>query len=210
MNFNNASFVTSATKPPGYPEDLYPEIAVIGRSNVGKSSLMNSLFQRRSLVKVSRTPGRTQLINFFSVDNKLMVVDLPGYGFAKVPKKIKQQWRPMIERYLTGRNNLEACLLLLDIRRLPSEDDLMMWDWLLQFEERLTVPVATKVDKLSKQKRRNQLQRIANMLDVPTEAIIPSSAKTNAGRDKLRQLLTSLCWHSGDEENEETPAQSEE
>ncbi len=194
VNFNNATFVKSATKPANYPPEQTPEIAVIGRSNVGKSSLMNSLFRRRSLVKVSRTPGRTQLINFFSVDDKLMIVDLPGYGYAKVPKSVLRQWRPMIERYLTTRPSLVACLLLLDVRRLPSEDDLMMWDWLHQFDERLIVPVVTKVDKLSKQKRHPQLQRIANMLDTPTEAIISSSAKTHAGRDKIRQLLTSLCW----------------
>lgn len=200
VNFQNASFITSAVKPKGYPPGDNPEVAVIGRSNVGKSSLMNSLFQRTNLVKVSRTPGRTQLINFFDVDEKLTVVDLPGYGFAKVPKAIRRQWRPMIEGYLTGRPNLVACFLLLDIRRIPSEDDLDMWNWLLHFD-RLTVPVATKVDKLSKQKRRNQIQRIANVLDVPAEAIVLSSSKTHAGRDKLRQFMSSLLWTEEPEED---------
>ncbi|TNE48952.1 MAG: YihA family ribosome biogenesis GTP-binding protein [Deltaproteobacteria bacterium] len=207
VNFQNASFVTSAVKPKGYPPADRPEIAVIGRSNVGKSSLMNSLFQRTNLVKVSKTPGRTQLINFFDVDNQLSVVDLPGYGFAKVPQSVKRQWRPMIESYLTQRTTLVACLLLFDIRRIPSEDDLDMWNWLLHFD-RLTVPVATKSDKLSKQKRRNQIQRIANVLDVPAEAIVQSSSKTHAGRDKLRQFMTSLLWSESEEESLEPENES--
>lgn len=195
INFGEVVFETSATRPEHYPPADLPEIAVIGRSNVGKSSLLNSLFQRHSLVKVSRTPGRTQLLNFFSVDQKLRIVDLPGYGFAKVPESVRRQWRPMIEQYLQTRTSLAACILLLDIRRIPSEDDIDMWDW-LQHTEHLTIPIATKSDKLSSQQQQNQLQRIANVLHIPTEGIIRASAKTHAGRDKIREILTSLCWNT--------------
>lgn len=194
VNFTQVEFETSATKPSAYPPPDLPEVAVIGRSNVGKSSLLNSLFQRHSLVKVSRTPGRTQLINFFCVDQRLRIVDLPGYGFAKVPESVRRQWRPMIERYLETRTSLVACFLLLDIRRIPSEDDLDMWYW-LQHSERLTIPIATKSDKLSAQQRKNQLQHIADLLAIPTDGIVVASAKTHAGRDKLRSILTSLCWN---------------
>jgi GTP-binding protein len=204
INFATAEFVKSATKPSHYPEPIYPEIAVLGRSNVGKSSLMNSLFNRRSLVKVSRTPGRTQLINFFSVDDQAYVVDLPGYGYAKVPARIKRQWRPMIESYLTKRENLLGCLYLLDIRRLPTEDDINMWEWLRHFDLH-TMPVLTKADKLSSQQRRNQSMKIANLLNVPLEALVITSSKTHAGRDKLRKVIQAVCWSAtinedGDEE----------
>ena len=193
INFQQAEFVKSATKPIHYPPETMPEVAVMGRSNVGKSSLMNSLFHRRSLVKVSRTPGRTQLINFFSVDGKMMIVDLPGYGFAKVPESIRRRWRPMIESYLTTRRALLGSLLLLDIRRIPNEDDLDLWNWLHHFDQTV-VPVITKADKLSKQKANNQIQRIANVLQVPVEAIVATSSKTHKGREQLRRILTGLCW----------------
>jgi len=192
INFAIAEFVKSAARVSHYPPEDFPEIAVLGRSNVGKSALLNSLLQRRSLVKVSRTPGRTQLINFFSVGDRMLLVDLPGYGFAKVPKSVQRQWRPMIESYLDSRKTLVACLFLLDIRRTPSEDDMDMWNWLLHFD-RLVIPVLTKADKLSRQKQRNQLLRIANLLDVPHEAIVVTSAKTHAGKERLRKLISGLC-----------------
>lgn len=193
INFRIAEFIKSGTKPAHYPEAEFPEIAVLGRSNVGKSSLLNSLFSRKNLVKVSRTPGHTQLINFFLVDQQLSVVDLPGYGFAKVPLRIKKQWRPMIERYLEGRENLLACMLLFDIRRIPSDDDLDMWEW-LQHYDMDAIPVLTKGDKLSGQKRKVQAMKIANVLDVPLEALVITSAKTHAGRDRLRNTIQGLCW----------------
>lgn len=199
INFQNTSFLKSAAKAKGYPPPTMPEVAVLGRSNVGKSSLLNSVFERRSLVKVSRTPGRTQLINFFNVNDELCLVDLPGYGFAKVPEKIRRQWRPMIETYLEKRENLLGCMLLLDMRRNPSEDDVNMWEW-LQHYDLTAIPVLTKSDKLSGQQRRNQKMRIAKALDVPMEALIVTSAKTHAGRDRLRDVLQGLCWSITEED----------
>ena len=202
LKFVKASFVKSGTKPDHYPPAELPEIAVMGRSNVGKSSLMNSLFNRKNLVKVSNTPGRTQLINFFLVDDALSVVDLPGYGYAKVPPKIRKQWRPMIETYLTSREALIGCLLLFDIRRIPNDDDLDLWVWLRHFGFTV-IPVITKSDKLSAQKGRNQLKRIANVLEVPLEALVVTSSKTHKGRDKLRKLMSGLCWDFTPPEPEE-------
>lgn len=203
INFRKAEFVKSGTRSEHYPEPIYPEVAVLGRSNVGKSSLLNSLLNRKALVRVSRTPGRTQLINFFVIDEKLFLVDLPGYGFAKVPKRIKKQWRPMIERYLEGRQNLVGCLFLLDVRRIPSDDDIQMWNWLRHYDEINAVPVLTKGDKLSAQKRRNQAMKIANVLDVPLEALIITSSKTHAGRDKLRATIEAFGLSAEFEEVEE-------
>lgn len=209
VRFSQASFVKSAVKPHQYPESPLPEVAVVGRSNVGKSSLLNSLCQRKGLVQVSRTPGRTRLINFFNVNDQLMLVDLPGYGFAKVPTVMKREWQPMIESYLTGRPNLVACLLLLDIRRLPSEEDLNIWDWLRHFDMTV-VPVLTKSDKLSKQQGRNQLLRIANVLGVPAEAMITSSAQQHKGREQLHRLIAGLCWEQSFPVPEEPESEADE
>jgi GTP-binding protein len=191
--FNDVQFVKSATRPDNYPPPQWPEVAVAGRSNVGKSALLNSLFRRRSLVQVSRTPGRTQLLNFFDIDQALTIVDLPGYGFAKVPENIRRKWRPMIEKYLHTRPTLIACLLLFDIRRTPSAEDIDMWQWLKHFQL-LAVPVVTKIDKLSRQQCRNQLLMIADTLDIPLEAIVSTSAQTHAGREQLQKIISGLLW----------------
>ena len=123
MHIKTTSFVKSATKPANYPESSLPEVAFAGRSNVGKSSLLNVMVQRKSLVRTSSTPGRTQLINFFDLNEELLLVDLPGYGFAKVPMSVKKQWGPMIRTYLQSRENLRAVVMLFDIRRVPRDED---------------------------------------------------------------------------------------
>ncbi len=191
VNFQKVSFVKSAVWPEHYPPADRPEVAFAGRSNVGKSSLLNMLFQRRRLAKVSNTPGRTQTINFFDVDSKLYVVDLPGYGFAKVPKTERQKWKKMIEKYFYLRKNLVLCLLLLDIRREPSDTDLTMWKWGKELKLQM-VPVITKIDKLKKNKRNIQLQKIAEALEVPKSLLIPTSAKDAVGREELRRLLENI------------------
>ncbi|MCB9639200.1 MAG: YihA family ribosome biogenesis GTP-binding protein [Myxococcales bacterium] len=195
LPFKHVHFVKSAVLPKGYPDAVLPEVAVAGRSNVGKSSLMNSLFNRKSLVKVSKTPGRTQLINFFEVDHQMGVVDLPGYGFAQVPDAVKRQWQPMIERYLTKREVLVACLFLLDIRRIPSEEDLELWDWLLHFEMD-TIPILTKADKLSSQQQQKQVHLIAEALDMPHQGLLVTSAKDHKGRDRLRAMMRAYGWQA--------------
>ncbi len=195
LPFKHVHFVKSAVQPKSYPPPIFPEVAVAGRSNVGKSSLLNSLFQRKALVKVSKTPGRTQLINFFELDRQVMLVDLPGYGFAQVPDAVRRQWQPMIDRYLTKREVLVACLFLLDIRRMPSQEDLELWEWLQHFEMDV-IPVLTKADKLSNQQQQKQLHLIAEALDAPHQALVLTSAKDHKGRDRLRVMLRAYGWQA--------------
>ncbi|BBO76752.1 putative GTP-binding protein EngB [Desulfosarcina widdelii] len=181
MIVKSAAFITSAVKPDQYPEDLYPEVAFAGRSNVGKSSLINTLVNRKRLVKTSSTPGRTQLINFFSVNDSLFLVDLPGYGYAKVPAAVKRKWGPMIETYLKGRDSLAAVVLILDIRRLPGIEEQNFIDW-LNLYRRTPILVLTKADKLSKIKRQKQARAISAALSVDESALIQFSAKTRLGK----------------------------
>ena len=180
----NAEFIKSATKPAHYPPSDLPEIAFAGRSNVGKSSLINVLVNRRSLVRTSSTPGRTQLINFFTVNGEFTLVDLPGYGFAKVPLAVKKEWGPMIETYLATRGNLRGVVLILDIRRVPAAEDRQMLDWLRAYG----IPpllVVTKCDKVSKNERARQTAVIARSLGVGREEFTLFSALSREGKDEL-------------------------
>jgi GTP-binding protein len=189
MKITSAQFIKSAVWPPQYPPATMPEIAFVGRSNVGKSSLINTLVGRRNLAKTSDTPGRTQLINFFTINEKISFVDLPGYGFAKVPKSVKKNWGEMIEDYLRGRPNLALVIFILDIRRTPSEDDLSLRDWLKHYD----IPclyVLTKSDKLSNNQALKQRKIIEKNLKISgSEKIILFSAKTKKGKDALWQEL---------------------
>lgn len=179
-----AEFITSAVKPAQYPETGCPEVAFAGRSNVGKSSLINTLVNRRHLVKTSSTPGRTQLINFFKVNDNRVLVDLPGYGYAKVPEAVKRQWGPMIEAYLMGREYLKAVVLILDIRRLPGVEEQQFIDWLALYQRKVIL-VLTKADKLSGTARKKQQQQIAATLGVDASDLILFSAKTRQGIDAV-------------------------
>lgn len=191
MIVKSAEFVTSATKPDQYPPSGIPEVAFAGRSNVGKSTLINSLVNRLRLVKTSNTPGRTQLINFFVVNEAFRFVDLPGYGYARVPAAIQRQWGPMIETYLTSRADLRGLILLVDIRRKPAreEDDLIRW---LQHHRLPFRVVATKADKLSRNQRVRPLRDIATALGLTPSHLIPFSAKTRLGRDTVWQAVSEL------------------
>jgi len=191
MKIISAEFVTSAVKPAQYPAPEFPEIAFAGRSNVGKSSLINTLVNRKRLVKTSTTPGRTQLINFFIINAGLMLVDLPGYGYAKVPAAVKKQWGPMIETYLSGRPSLKAVVLLMDLRRTPGIEELAFMDWLQQYGV-ASVPVLTKADKLSKTEQIKQRKRIAEALERTVESLILFSAKTGMGRETIWRQLEDL------------------
>lgn len=184
MQIKSASFVKSATKPSNYPETTLPEVAFAGRSNVGKSSLLNVLIQRKNLVRTSSTPGRTQLINFFDLNQELMLVDLPGYGFAKVPMAIKKQWGPMIQTYLQSRPNLRAVVMLFDVRRVPREEDIQMLDWLEEYGVP-TIPVITKVDKVSRNRRAQQIKPILQATGLPADAFTLFSALNKEGRDEV-------------------------
>jgi GTP-binding protein len=180
----SAEFVTSAVKPSQYPPAVLPEIAFAGRSNVGKSSLINTLVNRKRLVKTSSTPGRTQLINFFNINEEFTFVDIPGYGYAKVPASVKKTWGPMIETYITTRNTLRGVVLIMDIRRIPGPEEMNMLDWLNHYDIP-SVPVLTKSDKLSKTKQKKQLAEIANTLSADKNNLILFSAKSRQGKDEV-------------------------
>ena len=191
MKILSAEFVTSATKPAQYPPALLPEIAFAGRSNVGKSSLINTLVNRKRLVKTSSTPGRTQLINFFNINRQMGFVDLPGYGYAKVPVSIRKKWGPMIETYLSERKTLKAVVVIMDIRRTPRQEELNLLSWLAHYCI-AGIPVLTKTDKLSKNKLAKQHHLIAQTLEMDKDDFILFSAKTRLGKDALWRSILSI------------------
>jgi GTP-binding protein len=191
MIIKSAVFIKSAAKPSHYPEPLFSEIAFAGRSNVGKSSLINALLNRKSLVKTSRTPGRTQLINFFMINDSFYLVDLPGYGYAKVPPKIKREWGPMVESYFSNRHNLDAVVLAMDIRRTPKEEEknlLKLFDYLnLQ-----KILILTKSDKLSKNKQIQQQSVYAKSLFVDESQLFLFSAKSLQGKEHIMKKIETI------------------
>ncbi len=191
MLIKSAEFITSAVKPPQYPPADRPEIAFAGRSNVGKSSLINTLVNRKRLVKTSSTPGRTQLINFFDINGTVNFVDLPGYGYAKVPKRVKKTWGPMIERFLETRETLRGVVMLMDIRRTPKAEENSLVQWLDRFQIPC-IPILTKADKLSKTKRIKQQRAISEVIGLPGEALIQFSAKTRLGKDAVWKRIDAL------------------
>lgn len=180
MIVKRAEFVTSAVAPRQYPPPDHPEIAFAGRSNVGKSSLINKLVNRKRLVKTSNTPGRTQLINFFLINDALSLVDLPGYGYARVPTAVQKQWGPMVETYLSSRPTLEGVLIVVDIRRVPGpeEHDLVRW---LDHHERPYRVVVTKADKLSRNKQVRPLRVIGDAFGRRGGDLLTVSARTGEG-----------------------------
>lgn len=191
MIITSAHFVTSAVKSPQYPSGNLPEIAFSGRSNVGKSSLINTLLNRKHLVKTSSTPGRTRLINFFEINASFLFVDLPGYGYAKVPISEKKKWRPMIETYLLTRKALKGVILILDIRRVPGQEEHQLIDWLCHFN----IPkmlVITKSDKLSKSNRIKNRKSIAESLLVDENELTLFSTKSRLGKDAVWEGITNL------------------
>ena len=191
MIIRSAKFVCSAVTPDQYPPDDLPEVAFAGRSNVGKSSLINKILNRKKLVRTSKTPGRTQLLNFFEINELWRFVDLPGYGYAKVPKEVQKRWRPMVENYLTTRVNLRGMVWLLDIRREVSKEDLTLWDW-LRTKQLTVIVVITKADKLSKNKRSKQAGSIAKSLGMKARELIQFSAISGEGKDEIWNALVRI------------------
>ena len=189
MKVLSAKYLKSAMQPEDYPRNGHPEFAFVGRSNVGKSTLLNTLLRQKGLAKTSSTPGKTQTINFFEVNEKVYFVDLPGYGFAKVPKTLKAQWNRVMMAYLEDREPLMMVAALLDARHKPNEKDVHM----LHLLEEAAVPtllVATKIDKVKRSERKRNLATIRKTLDLEEEAIIiPFSAVTGEGTRELWEVL---------------------
>lgn len=188
----NLEFLGGMSEKGGWrpPSDL-PEIAFAGRSNVGKSSLLNTLVRRKSFARVSRTPGRTREINFFRVNNGFLLVDLPGYGYARISKEKKSEWRPMISAYLRRTSQLRGIVLLLDIRREPTDDDRAMLGFLAEVEVP-TIVALTKTDKLSKSAAQTRAGEISQALALDADQVIPFSAVTGAGRVELLEAIVQL------------------
>ncbi|MDE5588411.1 MAG: ribosome biogenesis GTP-binding protein YihA/YsxC [Acetatifactor sp.] len=174
------------------PDNIYPEVAFAGKSNVGKSSLINALMNRKSLARTSSQPGKTQTINYYNVNDALYFVDLPGYGFARVSESVKAQWGKMVERYLKKSKQLRAVFLLIDIRHAPSENDRIMYDWICANGYQ-PILIATKLDKIKKSQIQKQRQLILNTLEAKKGTVlIPFSAETKQGREEIYETLDGI------------------
>ena len=184
INTHNADILLSAANKSHYPQDEIPEVALAGRSNVGKSSFINTLLNRKNLARTSGKPGKTQLLNFFNIDDKLRLVDVPGYGYARVSKKEREKWGRMIEEYLTSRENLKAVVSLVDFRHEPSADDVQMYEF-LKYYEIPVILVATKADKIPRGKWNKHESIIKKKLDFdPADTFIVFSSETMEGLEK--------------------------
>ena len=191
LRFADVRFLTSVFSLQQLPPPEYPEIAFAGRSNVGKSSLINRLVQRKNLVKTSARPGKTQSLNFFSVDDSLYLVDLPGYGYAKVPKKMKDAWQRLITGYLETRESLKCVIVIIDLRHALKVIDRQLVDW-LRSSGVPYLPVYTKIDKLSANGRQKNAAALDAGLGVSKDQRVLFSAKTGEGREKILQVLDSF------------------
>ena len=193
MNVNNVSLEAVAVKKEQYPTTGLPEVAFAGKSNVGKSSLINCMINRRALARTSQNPGKTRTINFYNIEDALYFVDLPGYGYAKAPKSEQQKWGKMIEGYLLNREELRAIIMLVDIRHEPGENDKMMYDWLKHYGHNIII-VATKSDKI----KRSQLDKHKKMLKTSfglekDDILLPFSSETRSGKDELWEIIEKIC-----------------
>ncbi|MDP8222513.1 MAG: ribosome biogenesis GTP-binding protein YihA/YsxC [Candidatus Lernaella stagnicola] len=188
MRIHEATFLTSAVDPGGYPPADRPEIAFAGRSNVGKSTLINALCGRKALAKVSQTPGKTRLINFFDIDERFYLVDLPGFGYAKVSKIERRKWAPMMGRYLESRDTICAVVLLVDLRRGLGDLDLQLLDY-LDGLGRQVVLTFTKADKLKGNARRNQVQKVCREAGLTPDVAVITSGSRREGLEALWQRL---------------------
>ncbi|MBG9979857.1 YihA family ribosome biogenesis GTP-binding protein [Facklamia sp. DSM 111018] len=192
MQIKHANLVISAVNPEQYPQDSIPEIALAGRSNVGKSSFINKMIQRKTLARTSSQPGKTQTLNFYNIDNRFRFVDVPGYGYARVSKRDREKWNKMNATYLQKRNNIELLLLLMDIRHEPTQLDKEMY----LFAEDLDLPFAiclTKLDKIKKSQLNKHLSFYTKALELPsTDALFPVSAETGEGCEEIWEIINSI------------------
>lgn len=192
-----ARFIKSALWPDQYPKLHMTEVAVVGRSNVGKSSLLNDLFQTKRLVKTSSTPGKTQLINFFIVDDRLVFVDLPGYGYAKVPLQVRKQWGPIVQTYLDKRKTLKLLLFLFDIRRTPKHEDKQLLEWAAYYRKPVIIAL-TKVDKVNQKEKKENTKKILEAFGMENIPCVHYSVKKNIGRkiliSMMKRILGETTW----------------
>lgn len=189
-NIKSADLVQIAVKPDQYPDESLPEIAFAGRSNVGKSSLLNGIMNRKSLARTSSKPGKTRTINFYGVNEEIRLVDLPGYGYAIASQKEKENWKKYIETYLESRKNLKGIVLVVDIRHEPTNDDKMMYDYIKHFGFNCLI-VATKADKIARSKYQGAVSKIRKKLDAKDE-ILPFSSLNKFGIDRVREKLDEM------------------
>lgn len=188
---NNTDIAVTAVRPDQFPQTGLPEVVFAGKSNVGKSSLINAMLGRKSLARTSQNPGKTRTLNFYDVENKLYFVDVPGYGYARVSKSESQKWGDMIESYLQGRQELKRVILLVDIRHEPSENDKMLYNWFAHYGVPFTV-VATKSDKLKRSQVQKHLAIIRRGLGISTPPL-PFSSETKDGREELWTVILDSC-----------------
>jgi len=191
MKITSAEFLKSAFEEDHWLTDEYPEISFLGRSNVGKSSLINSLLNRKKIARTSNTPGRTQSINFFLINESFCFVDLPGYGYAKVPKKMKAEWGKMAEDFLAKRRQLMLSIQIVDVRHKPTVLDQQLYSW-LKFHQKNAIVVATKADKLSNNKLIKSLKVIDELM--PDSTVFPYSAVTGKGKEALWRHIEKVIW----------------
>lgn len=191
MDINNSRYELTAVRPEQYPAGIKPEAAFLGRSNAGKSSMINKLLNKKNLARVSSEPGKTREINFYNIDDQMYLVDLPGYGYAKVSKGKKQFWGEVIETYLNTRSQLQMLVLMVDIRHTPTDDDKVMYQW-MEAKGLPHMVIASKADKISKSYISGRLQDIRKTLGVMDDAlVIPFSAMSGQGRDDIWTAIKS-------------------
>lgn len=192
MKVHSADIIISAVSKKQYPKSSLPEIALAGRSNVGKSSFINTLIDRKKLARTSSKPGRTQTLNFYLIEDKFHFVDLPGYGYAKVSKKERAKWGEMIEEYFSKRKQLQAVVSLIDMRHDPTEGDIQMYDF-LKYYEFPVILVATKADKVPKNKKNQQIERVKDILDFDeNDAFVVFSTETKEGKEEAWNAIESF------------------
>ena len=192
MHIQNVEFLVSAVSPAQYPEPLIPEIALAGRSNVGKSSFINAMINRKKLARTSSKPGKTQQLNYYQVEDWFYFVDVTGYGYAKVSKKEKGKWANMLQTYFSERENLELALLIVDFRHKPTKDDIAMKDFFVHYNIPYFV-IATKTDKVKKSQWSKHMSEIYRTLNLETvDQILPFSAETKEGREEAWEIITDV------------------
>ena len=198
MKINSVELSISAVRPSQYPTDNKPEFLLVGRSNVGKSSFINSIIERRNYARTSSKPGKTQTLNFYNVNNDFYLVDVPGYGYASVSKERQQKFGMMIEEYLTNRENLKEVFLLIDFRHKPTNDDLLMYNFLKYYDLSVTI-ILTKVDKIGRTLREKQLQLIKDTLNIKEEdKYILFSSTTKLGKNDVTSIIDKIVYPNED------------